>query len=202
MTPLTIAIVGVLAAWFLLTALVQLPLKWCKRIRRFDPVGHLLPGWSFFAPKPIRADFAVWYRWWECCEEGRGEVLEDGSSPWFELAGIEERRITDAVVNPARYTRKSIFTCCSRIMTAQRDTPGSEAPHPLPSDAVMYGLAYLMLLTKVTSLCTDSVAVQFRIDVVRSEHETPSRSTAFRSAIHCTVPASSEREVAEHVAAC
>ena len=39
-------VIGVLVVWFLMTALVQLPSKRCKRIRRYDPTGHLLPGWN------------------------------------------------------------------------------------------------------------------------------------------------------------
>ena len=63
MSPLTIAVVGVLGTWFVMTAIVQLPWTAARSLRRFDPTGHLLPGWNFFAPKPVcRADFAVYYR--------------------------------------------------------------------------------------------------------------------------------------------
>ena len=85
---------------------------------RIDPIGHLLPGWNFFAPKPIQGDFAVWYRSWGASVDDRGEVVEASSTQWRELEGIERRRLTDASVsvNPARYTRKSIFSCCMAIV--------------------------------------------------------------------------------------
>ncbi len=182
-------VIGVLVVWFLMTALVQLPSKRCKRVRRYDPTGHLLPGWNFFAPKPIQADFAVWYRAWESYDEDRDEVLESGSTAWRELAGIEQRRFTDALVNPGRYTRKSIFTCCSRIATTMRNIsyePGDTKD--LPPDTIMISLPYLLLAEKVTSLASYAVAVQFRIDVVRHNGGAARACTVFRSAVHQVSP--------------
>ena len=178
-------VIGVLAVWFLMTALVQLPSTRCKRIRRYDPSGHLLPGWNFFAPKPIQADFAVWYRAWGSYDEDRDEVLESRSTAWLELAGIEQRRFTDALVNPGRYTRKSIFTCCSRIATTMRNIsyqPGEA--NDLPPDVIVMSLPYLLLAEKVSTLAAGAVAVQFRIDVVRHDGEAARASTVFRSAVH------------------
>lgn len=186
MTPITIAVVGILGAWFLATAIVQLPWQRCRRLRRFDPTGHLLPGWNFFAPKPIQADFAVWYRAWDSYDRDREEVLDAGSGAWRELAGIEQRRVTDGAVNPGRYTRKSIFTCCSGIARAMRylgyEQAATGPAHP--PDAIMISLPYLLLAEKVTALCADAVAVQFRIDVIRHERGSPRATTVFRSAVH------------------
>jgi hypothetical protein len=181
----TSAVIAVLAVWFLMTALVQLPAQRCKRIRRYDPTGNLLPGWNFFAPKPIQADFAVWYRAWGSYDEDRDEVLESGSSAWRELAGIEQRRFMDALVNPGRYTRKSIFSCCSRIATTMR-TINYEPDdlRDLPPSEIMLSLAYLLLAERVSSLSSDAVAVQFRIDVVRHAAGAARAATVFRSAIH------------------
>jgi hypothetical protein len=200
-TVFTIAVIGVLGVWFLMTAVVQLPFKRGKGIRRYDPIGHLLPGWNFFAPKPIQADFAVWYRSWESYDEDRDEVLDAGSMAWRELAGIEQRRFTDAVLNPGRYTRKSIFTCCARIAATMRRTsyrPGDR--QDLPPDAILMSLPYLLLAEKVSSLSRHAVAVQFRIDVVRHDGGIARASTLFRSAVHQVYPTSGDTEVA-HVAA-
>jgi len=178
-------VIGALVVWFLMTALVQLPSKRYKRIRRYDPSGHLLPGWNFFAPKPVQADFSVWYRAWESYDERPDEVLESGSTRWRELAGIEQRRFTDAVVNPGRYTRKSIFTCCSRIAHMMRNigyAPGNT--ESVPPNQIVMSLPYLLLAEKVSSLATDAVAVQFRIDVVRHQGGVANASTVFRSAVH------------------
>lgn len=199
---LTIAVIGILGAWFLLTAIVQLPSARIKRIRRYDPVGHLLPGWNFFAPKPIQADFAVWYRTWTSWAEDRDEVLETGSTAWRELAGIEKRRFTDALVNPGRYTRKSIFTCCSRLAAAMRRAGLTPAEAPgLPPDAIMLSLPYLLLAEKVSSLSAPAVAVQFRIDVVRHDGAGGRAFTMFHSAVHQVAGPSSGSDEVAHVAA-
>jgi hypothetical protein len=189
MSPLTIAVITVLSIWLLMTAIVQLPFSNCRRIRLYDPVGCLLPGWNFFAPKPVRADFAVWYRTWTGFENDREEVAGNDDSPWIELAGIEQRRPIDGIVNPARYTRKSIFTCCAAVVTMiARSGYQSDPTTALPSDAVLVSLSYLLVLNKVTALCPQAVAVQFRIDVVRYDAETSKSATVFRSAVHRTLP--------------
>lgn len=185
MNLLTVAVVAVLGAWFVMTAIVQLPSARARRLRRYDPTGHLLPGWNFFAPKPIQGDFAVWYRSWESTDQDREEVVDAGSTAWQELAGIEQRRLTDAAVNPGRYTRKSIFTSCTAIVRAMKHLgyrPGEGPDHP--PDALMMSLAYLLLAEKVTALCQNSVAVQFRIDVIGYEQGRAQSHTAFRSAVH------------------
>lgn len=203
MAPLTVAVIAVLAFWFLMTVIVQVPFGRCRRLRRYDPVGHLLPGWNFFAPKPVQADFAVWYRSWESCVNDLGEVPEDGSSTWLELAGISERRITDAVVNPGRHTRKTIFTCCERIAVMLRDERfRSTDLAGLPADAIIMSLPYLLLLTKVTALCTNSVAVQFRIDVIGHARGTAHARSVFRSAVHRVRPDHSDTDGGRYVAAC
>jgi hypothetical protein len=193
MSPVAIAVISVLSVWLLVTAIVQLPMKRCRRIRLWDPVGHLLPGWNFFAPKPVRADFAVWYRGWGRYDNDREEVAGNDGSPWLELAGIEQRRRIDGIVNPARYTRKSIFTCCTGILTMiSRPGQQTEAATGLPSDAVLVSLPYLLLINKVTAVCPQVIAVQFRIDVICYDAGTTKAATVFHSAVHRTAPATSE----------
>jgi hypothetical protein len=193
MSPLSIVVVSVLFVWFLMTAIVQLPFRACRRIRLYDPIGHLLPGWNFFAPKPVRADFAVWYRSWVSYGNDREDVASGDGSPWSEMAGIEQRRPIDGLVNAGRYARKSIFTCCSGIVTmVARSGLESDRTTGLPADLVLVSLPYLLLLNKVTALCPNVVAVQFRIDVVRYDDETPRAATVFRSAVHRALPDASE----------
>src|ERR1700735_5385266 len=150
---LTIAVVGALGAWFVMTAIVQYPNPLGRRLRAYAPIGHLLPGWNFFAPKPIQGDFAVWYRSWSSTDRDREEVLDAGSTDWRELEGIERRRIADGVVNPGRYTRKSIFSCATAIVRAMKPLgyePVVGADHP--PDSLMMSLPYLLLAEKVTDL--------------------------------------------------
>ena len=195
---LTVAVVGLLAAWFVMTAIVQYPNPVGRRLRAYDPIGHLLPGWNFFAPKPSQGDFAVWYRCWSAAVDDRGrpiecsatprpgfEVVEAGATPWRELEGIERRRLSDCVVNPGRYTRKSIFSCCMAIVRTMKQLGRQMAAETdLPPDAVLMGLPYLLLAEKVTDQCRDSVAVQFRIDVIGYDTGTAQPRMAFRSAVH------------------
>jgi hypothetical protein len=182
---LTIAVVAVLATWFVMTAIVQYPNALGRWLRSYDPIGHLLPGWHFFAPKPIQGDFAVFYRAWDATSDDRGEVVQDSATPWRELAGIEQRRLTDGIVNPGRYTRKSIFSCCMLIIKAMQrlsDRPG--AGPGVPPDAVIMSLPYLLLTEKVTDMCRDAIAIQFRIDVIGYDDGRAESHTAFRSAVH------------------
>ncbi len=191
---LTIAVVGLLGGWFVMTAIVQYPNPIGRRLRAHDPIGHLLPGWNFFAPKPIQGDFAVWYRSWGAAVDGRGEVVQASSTQWRELEGIERRRLTDAAVNPGRYTRKSIFSCCMAIVKTMKRLGDETTPEiDLPPDAVMMSLPYLLLTEKVTDRCRDSVAVQFRIDVIGYDKGSAQSHTAFRSAVHRVAGASPSR---------
>jgi hypothetical protein len=199
-SPLAIAVVAALGAWFAMTAIVQLPWAAARSIRRFDPTGHLLPGWNFFAPKPVQGDFAVYYRSWPDYD-GDDEVLEAGSEDWQELAGIEQRRIGDTVVNPGRYTRKSIFTCCMGIVKAvEHLSYDAEREPDHPPDAILMSLPYLLLAEKVTSLACESVAVQFRVDVIRYDDGVAIPNTVFRSAVHRVAEPPADREL-DHVAA-
>jgi hypothetical protein len=189
------AVVATLSLWFLLTALVQLPFTRCKRLRRFDPVGHLLPGWNFFAPKPIRADFVVWYRCWRRRDYERREVPLRGSGPWRELTDIARRCAADALVSRNRFARKSMFACCDRIMiemrkheSTRKKRNGGKGAMTLPPDAVLIGVPYLLLAEAVSCLCADASAVQFRIDVVRYDGQEARSSTVFRSAVHWANP--------------
>jgi hypothetical protein len=65
---------GVLAAWWLISALNQIRAgAWTLGIRRWLPAG-VIPLWTFFAPNPARADSrlvwrderaGVWQEWRE-----------------------------------------------------------------------------------------------------------------------------------------
>lgn len=200
MSPLTIAVIAALGAWFAMTAIVQLPWTAARSLRRFDPTGHLLPGWNFFAPKPVQGDFAVYYRSWPGYDDG-DEVLEAGADDWQELAGIEQRRLSDMLVNPGRYTRKSIFTCCTGIVKAVEHLGYDAEREPdHPPDAILMSLPYLLLAEKVTSLAAGSVAVQFRVDVIRYDDGVAIPNTVFRSAVHRATAPPADRAL-EHVAA-
>jgi len=181
---LAMVICGILISWFLMTAVVQLPIQRARSLRRYDPVGHLLPGWHFFSPKPVQADFAVYYRSWAISDSAQGDIIANMAGEWHELAGVAERRITDAIVNPDRFARKSIFSCCDQIaamLVANKDRPRIQG---LPRSAVMMSLPYLLLTEKVSSMCQDAAAVQFRIDVIVYVGDSSKAEPMFRSGVH------------------
>ena len=105
-------------------------------------------------------------------------MLESGSTPWRELAGIEQRRFTDALVNPGR-TRARDLLLPDRHDHAKHQLPARRMNN-LPPDVIVMNLAYLLLAEKVSSLASRAVAIQFRIDVVprRGRGEA---ATVFRS---------------------
>jgi hypothetical protein len=184
------AVAVLLGVWFLMTALVQLPYERCKRLRAYVPVVHLLPGWNFFAPKPITADYAVFYRAWPSFDGDSGEALADSSQPWQELVGIQERRLADAFVNPGRITRKAIHNCSDRITKRVKGVNIQDPSRTgLPTRDIVLSQSYVMLIAKVSSLCPDAAAAQFRIDLVRYGSGEPRASTLFHSAVHWVEPA-------------
>jgi hypothetical protein len=168
---------AIFGVWFILTAMIQIPRPWAKWPRKFDPTGHLLPGWNFFAPKPIMADIEVRYRFasWHGSEQ---EI-----SRWRNVQPTGKRRFRHVIINPYRRPSKAIFQAAHRLLLAQgrrkKNKPDFELSVP-----------YLLLLDRVTSLCSGAVAVQFRIDVVRPGRSGP--LTGFQSPMHAVGAESGE----------
>jgi hypothetical protein len=157
----------VFAVWFAATVIVQVPRTRCRALRKFEPTGHLLPGWHFFSPKPILADMDLLYR---CVQEPGGRPSE-----WRELFPDRRGFLSRMLLSPERRARKALFSCVQRILTAIEANP--EKPY-----AVTFTVPYLLVLDRVTAACAGSAAVQFRIDVAR---QGPFRlQTAFQSPMH------------------
>jgi hypothetical protein len=170
--------------WFALTVIVQMPWKRCKLPRRFEPTGHLLPGWHFFSPKPVIADLEVLYRY------TRKNAVDGEATEWKEIFPYTGRPVQYLFYNPHRRARKVLFQCAQRIL----QTSGG---HPERSFLLSLSIPYLLLLDRVTAMCPDADAVQFRIDVVR--HGPHPCLTAFCSPMHAV--ADDEDEVSRYVAA-
>jgi hypothetical protein len=165
---------GALAAWFTLGALVQVPHRVCKRVRRLDPVGHLLPGWNFFATKPIEADLEVWYRGWH--RTGDCDELVEGG--WTRLDGLDNRGPLSALVHPRKRVKKVAYLACHRLLVAGK--AGADR------NQLMLSVPYLVLLGRISPLAGEARAVQFRIDVVTYPCGRPQRATGLVSGIHWT----------------
>ena len=80
--------------------------------------------------------------------------------------------------------RKTVFSCCDQIakmLRAVKDKPHTEG---FPHHAVLLSLPYLILTEKVSSICKDAAAVQFRIDVILYVGDSSKAVPMFRSAVH------------------
>ncbi len=158
----------IFAVWFAATVIVQVPGNWCRALRKFEPTGHLLPGWHFFSPKPILADMDLLYR---CVQEPGGAPRE-----WRELFPDRRGFLSRMFLSPERRARKTLFSCVQRILMAVEANP--ERPY-----AVTFTVPYLLVLDRITAECPGSAVVQFRIDVAR-QGPFHLRRTAFQSPMH------------------
>jgi hypothetical protein len=164
-----IVAVVIFGTWFSLTVLVNLPPSWCKLPRNFEPTGHLLPGWHFFSPKPIVADIELLFRYVPAGNP------DDAPTEWMNVLPYSARPMAHMLFNPNRKVRKAIFQCGQRILLTLNAFP--EKRHE-----ISFTVPYLLLLDRVTGLCPNAAAVQFRIDVIR--HGPFRDLTGFRSPMH------------------
>jgi len=167
-------VAGLLATWFLLELAIQFPFARCKRLRFLDPTAHLLAAWNFFAPKPIMGDVELFYRHAGERQAPASEAAAASggglrSAPWTLVEPNGDRYLHHLVINPQKRARKALFRCCNHVITNRKR---SNLPLTVP---------YLLLLDRVTMLCSGDGIVQFQIDVIRKDG---SRITAFRSVPH------------------
>ena len=162
-------IIGILAAWFITSAVVQIRLPRIRRLRRFDPFG-LLPRWNLFSPRPIQTDLIVRYRHWEAAT---------GPQDWVALPYPRPRREGDALFSPERRSKRTIYNQAERVVTIYR------AYHAEPAK-VIGSVPYRHLLARVTREAREAKATGVQFQVVRVSRVTGEvRSAAlFRSAIH------------------
>jgi hypothetical protein len=155
-------LVALFAVWAPISALAQIRQPWTRGLRRFDYFG-LIPGWNFFAPRPIVADYFVSYRVWDAAQrEAHG---------WQRMPLPGERRAIDAVFNSRRRARKAQWGSADYLLSA----PSRQA-RPIQRVTTP---SYLLLLGAVTKHARAAAvrdgapmpdAIQFRIDCVRGHH--------------------------------
>ncbi len=109
----------------------------------------ILPGWNFFAPRPITSDLEVRYRTWSAVQ---------GAGQWLDVGLPRLRQVTDIVFNPTRREKKTMFEACARVIKSYN------LNHP-NDDAVIISMSYLLILGRVSGLVTglDADGVQFGI---------------------------------------
>src|SRR5215831_17988787 len=88
----------IFAAWFLLSAISQLP-YFMRRGRRWRFLG-LLPTWYFFNSPLAARDVYLLYR----CQTSQGNFLD-----WQELPLAGPRRWSNALWSPERYLSKALL---------------------------------------------------------------------------------------------
>ena len=55
------AIIIFYVVWFVVSVINQFNIKSLRKYKRFD-IFHLIPGWRFFAPAPVKNDYHLLYR--------------------------------------------------------------------------------------------------------------------------------------------
>ncbi len=143
------AVIGSLVGWFVLTAITQVRVERCQRLRRLDVIGAL-PGWNFFAPRPISQDFRLHVRVWT----GAGRP-----GRWRAVPVIESRRLRHAVFNHHRRAKKAFFTMCVDVSRAVATGRYSSA-------RIMHMTSYINLLEHASRAVGPAWGVQFRIVLV------------------------------------
>ena len=165
------AVVCSLVGWFVLTAITQVRVERCQRLRRIDVIGAL-PGWNFFAPRPISQDFRLHVRVWT----GAGRP-----SRWRAVPVIEARRLRHAVFNHHRRAKKAFFTTCVDVSRAVATGRYSSA-------RIMHMTSYINLLEHATRAAGPAWGVQFRIVLVSYSADGSRGRPVVVSALHRTGP--------------
>jgi hypothetical protein len=170
MTVAAVIVLAFFAFWGVVSTVTQVRSPWAQRLRRLDPVG-ILPGWNFFAPRPITSDLEVRFRTWSAVE---------GVGQWLELGLPRRRQVTDILFNPTRREKKTMFEACARVIKSY------SLNHP-NDDAVIISMSYLLILGRVSASASglDADGVQFGIWELPSSLQGPTTERqVFQSAVH------------------
>jgi hypothetical protein len=147
-------IVWMVSATLLVTTVVcQRPMAaWVRTVKYHDIVAFV-PSWTFFAPNPGTTDTRVLWR--ECTVDG-------AVSPWHDLLP-PTGGLLRAVWNPLKRQHKLLTDTGPMVVRAALRNP--------TSDAVLVGLPYLLLLNRVMSLPSSTLAVSRQFLVVQTRHD-------------------------------
>lgn len=167
MTLLDGFVLGALALWFGATVLNQLPFWWAKTVSSRD-VLHLLPRWTFFAPRPGSNDYVIVYR----------EVREDGSAGEFVELIVPKRGPWSVVLNPRKRVRKTLHDLANGLgrLLASDDWDRRSIAVSLP---------YVALLNFLSSTPAAGRRVQFCVIATKGHHEPEANAQVIlTSALH------------------
>lgn len=168
---MTAVIIAAFCIWILVIFLVQFPGFPLRKSRYLGVLGHFIPAWHFFAPKPPQGDLVVLYR-----TIHQADSVQQ-TTEWHVLEGWAGRRPTQLLIYPNRRAKHVLLHCCTRIMKLRR-APGSDLLE------VLISAPYLLLLSYITAQVDGDADVQFRIDFVSSYPGTSTSRTIFQSPLH------------------
>lgn len=154
---LTRAVVGVFAAWFVLSVINQFGWKWFEAVRSQDAFS-LLPFWSFFAPNPGMSDYHLLYR---------DRLVSSGTGVWRELRLDKKLSLWRVLWSPDKRKAKALQDAAGSLLEMRRESIenlgiAGEELRPL---LIRVSIAYLVLLHLVNNASHSPMAesTQFMI---------------------------------------
>lgn len=135
MSGLTIFLIVLFGAWWVLSAVAQLPTAFSSWLQSLDVV-NVIPRWNFFAPSPGTYDVHVLYR----------DRLQDGSvTDWHEIPAEVPPRFINPLWNPGRRHNKAVFDVTRHIADYASTHEGETLQ-------IQMSMPYLVLLNFVSKL--------------------------------------------------
>jgi hypothetical protein len=151
-----VAYIALFSAWLVLTVFWQF--EYCREHSRFlrtMSVLHVLPIWTFFAPRPGMSDTHILYR-----DKGRDDTITD----WQEVTLAEQRRIIHFLWNPRKRMDKLAVDAVAEVKSIKNRAVADGIEEDILQHQIKLSKGYLILLNIVfaeTRVRTESTWRQF-----------------------------------------
>ena len=164
---MTITCVVVLFVWFLLSAMMQMNLRFMTSFKKCD-LFSLIPNWKLFAPRPGTSDYHLVYRHFD---------LQNRWSQWQEIPIDHNEHFWRVMWNP----EKRLVKMLSDVVRE-----GSQLAQKMGLNALLHSLPYLAVLNHVSCLpeLTLSRKAQFMILKTEGLFNDEEPQLVFLSAVH------------------
>jgi len=166
-----VVVAAVLGLWLVATVLHQFPLKASAMLHRLD-LFHLIPRWTFFAPRPMTSDYVVIVR----LLDDQREVVRD----WQPISDASARTLLSGLWNPQRRLRKFRHDAAQLLLKFSRELPDDSI------DRVVLTTPYLLLLNCACESLGESDAAFVQFAVVQTHGYEPEyeQRVLIRSGLH------------------